>query len=106
MNSLAIPPTATAPAIPKAVNPARLHDAAQQFEALLIGQILETAAPEGGWLGAGEDSAGSCANSFAQQQLALMMAKQGGVGLAKLIESDRGLQAGSPATPAPSRLAP
>jgi len=76
------PPT---PAIPKDSDPAKIQDAAQQFEALLIGQILETASQDGGWLGSGEDSASSCANGFAQEQLAGMMARQGGFGLSKLI---------------------
>ena len=76
------PPT---PAIPKDSDPAKIQDAAQQFEALLIGQILETASQDGGWLGSGEDSASSCANGFAQEQLAAVMAQQGGLGLSKLI---------------------
>jgi Rod binding domain-containing protein len=73
------------PAIPKDRDPAKIRDAAQQFEALLLGQILETVSQGGGWLGSGEDSASSCANGFAQEQLAAMMAKQGGFGLSKLI---------------------
>jgi flagellar protein FlgJ len=87
MSTLAISPAATQAAIPKGDSPAKIHDAAQQFEALLLGQILESVSQGGGWLGSGEDSASGCANSFAQQQLAAMMAKQGGVGLAKLIET-------------------
>ncbi len=87
MSTLAISPVATQAAVPKADSPAKIHDAAQQFEALLLGQILESVSQGGGWLGSGEDSASGCANSFAEQQLAAMMAKQGGVGLAKLIET-------------------
>jgi len=83
---LTLSPAITQPPIPKGDNPARIHDAAQQFEALLLGQILETVSQSGGWLGSGEDSAGSCATSFAEQQLAGMLAKQGGLGLSKLIE--------------------
>lgn len=75
----------TVPTVPKGSDPAKIQDAAQQFEALLIGQILETVSQGGGWLGSGEDSASSCANGFAQEQLAAMMAKQGGFGLSKLI---------------------
>ena len=82
----------TEPALPKADNPARIHDAAQQFEALLLGQILETVSQGGGWLGGGGDSASGCANSFAEQQLATMMARNGGLGLASLIE--KGLKSG------------
>ena len=74
-------------AIPSAKSdtPARIQDAAQQFEALLIGQILQTISESGGWLGSGEDSASSCATGFAQEQLATVMAKNGGFGLANLI---------------------
>jgi hypothetical protein len=46
MGSMSIAQTAVAPsptpAIPKDSDPAKIQDAAQQFEALLIGQILET----------------------------------------------------------------
>ncbi|MGA2038447.1 MAG: hypothetical protein ABSH42_04155 [Bryobacteraceae bacterium] len=87
----AVAPPAT-PAIPKGSDPAKIQDAAQQFEALLIGQILETVSQSGGWLGSGEDSASSCANGFAQEQLAALMAKQGGFGLSNLIA--QGLERG------------
>jgi len=73
------------PAQRKLDTPAKIHDAAQQFEALLIGQILSSVSENGGWLGSGGDSAGSCAAGFAQEQLAVVMAKNGGFGLAKLI---------------------
>jgi Rod binding domain-containing protein len=65
--------------------PAKIHDAAQQFEALLIGQILQSVSEDGGWLGSGGDSASSCATGFAQEQLASMMARNGGFGLADII---------------------
>jgi|ERR1017187_534855 Rod binding domain-containing protein len=96
MNAMSIAQTAvappSAPAIPKDKDPAKIQDAAQQFEALLLGQILETVSQGGGWLGSGEDSSSSCANGFAQEQLAAMMAKQGGFGLSKLIA--QGLERG------------
>ena len=96
MNSMLIAQTAVAPpstpALPKDKDPARIQDAAQQFEALLLGQILENVSQAGGWLGSGEDSSSSCANGFAQEQLAAMMAKQGGFGLSKLIA--QGLERG------------
>lgn len=75
------------PAVLKKDSPAKIHDAAQQFEALLLGQILETVSKGGGWLGSGADSAGACAGSFAEQQLATLMARNGGFGLASLIEA-------------------
>jgi Rod binding domain-containing protein len=96
MNPMSIAQTAVAPpptpAIPKDKDPAKIQDAAQQFESLLLGQILETVSQGGGWLGSGDDSSSSCANGFAQEQLAAMMAKQGGFGLSKLIA--QGLERG------------
>ena len=67
-------------------DPARIHDAAQQFEALLLGQMLHSVR-EGGsnWLSSGEDAAGDCATDLAEQQFAAAMAQQGGLGLATLI---------------------
>jgi Rod binding domain-containing protein len=62
-------------------------DAAQQFEALLIGQLLKATHQEGsdGWLGSGEDAAGSQAIAFAEESLARVLAAQGGLGLARQI---------------------
>jgi Rod binding domain-containing protein len=77
----AIPP-------PAAGTPSRIRDAAQQFEGLLLAQILHSAHEEGsGWLGSGGDASGSCAGDYAEEQLAACMAKNGGFGLAKLIAS-------------------
>ena len=46
----------TAPAgSPKNADPAKIHEAAQQFEALLLGQLLHSVHPSGGWLGSGEE---------------------------------------------------
>ena len=65
----------------------RARDAAQQFEALLIGQMLRGVRESGqGWLGSGEDdSAGDCATDFAEQQFAAVLAQNGGFGVADLI---------------------
>jgi Rod binding domain-containing protein len=69
-------------------DPDRARDAAQQFEALLMGQILRSARQGGGgWLGSGEDSSAECATDFAEQQFAAVLAQQGGLGLATLISS-------------------
>jgi Rod binding domain-containing protein len=73
-------------------DPDKVHDAAQQFEALLMGQILRSARlGASGWLG-GEDTSGECATDFAEQQFASVLAQQGGLGLASLIS--KGLTAG------------
>lgn len=66
-------------------SPQKIKDAAQQFEALLLGQVLSEAHEDGGWLGSGEDSAGSSAMGFAEQQLAAAIAHNGGLGLAHMI---------------------
>jgi Rod binding domain-containing protein len=96
MDTMSIAQTAVAPSttptVSKGADPAKVQDAAQQFESLLIGQLLESASKGGGWLGSGEDSASSCVNGFAQQQLATLMAKQGGLGLSTLIA--QGLERG------------
>jgi len=70
-------------------DPAKARDAARQFEALLIGQILRSVRESGGdgWLGSGGDSASDCATEMAEQQFAQVLANQGGLGLAALIES-------------------
>lgn len=84
--------TAGAGALAKTSDPARMQKAAQQFEALLIGQILHSAhTTDSGWLGT-DDSAGSCATDFAEEQFANTIAEQGGFGLATLITRDLGRQ--------------
>lgn len=89
MSGIKLSPVAALPGIDpkpgKHDDPAKIRDAAQQFEALLIAQVLQSAHQGSGWLGSGEDSAGGCASSFAEQQLALTMARQGGFGLADMI---------------------
>jgi flagellar protein FlgJ len=64
----------------------KIRDAAQQFEALLLGQILRSVRESGGgWLGSGGDSSSGCATEFAEQHFASMLAQQGGLGLSDLI---------------------
>jgi flagellar protein FlgJ len=95
MSSLAIPPnivTAASVGNPGR-DPGKVRDAAQQFEALLMGQILRSARQgAAGWLGGGEDGSAECATDYAEQQFAAVLAQQGGLGLASLIS--RGLTAG------------
>jgi Rod binding domain-containing protein len=72
--------------------PEKAKDAAEQFESLLMAQILRSARQEsGGWLGE-QDATAECATDYAEQQFATLMAKQGGLGLASMIA--KGLQAG------------
>jgi Rod binding domain-containing protein len=63
----------------------RLADAAGQFEALLLGQLLKSMREAGsGWLGTGEDQASEAAMELAEEQFALALAARGGLGLAAL----------------------
>jgi Rod binding domain-containing protein len=72
--------------------------AAKDFEALLIGQMLRSVRQEGsGWLGTGDDEAGSAAYSLGEDQLAKAMAAGGGFGLSKVIAAGLAPQ---PVTPA------
>jgi peptidoglycan hydrolase FlgJ len=73
-------------------SPGKIKDAAQQFEALMIGQLLKTAreasSESGGWFGTGDDQTGQIAMDMAEQQLASTMSKQGGFGLTTTITRD------------------
>jgi Rod binding domain-containing protein len=77
-------PTAGGPA------PKKIQDAAKQFEALLLHQILRSARESGkGWLASGdEDASADCATDFGEQQFAAVLAQNGGLGLANLITAD------------------
>lgn len=68
-------------------NPGRIKEAAEQFEALLITTMLRAAKENesGGWMGGGEDQSLAPAVGMAEEQLASSMAKQGGLGLSKVI---------------------
>lgn len=68
-------------------DPRRIEGAAQQFEALLIGQMLKSTheSDDGGWTGTDNDDAGSQAVELAEEQLAQAMASHGGLGLARVI---------------------
>ena len=80
-------------------NPAKIQDAARQFEGLLLAQILGSVHEEGGWLGSSDSSSGA-AMGFAEQQLAGMIAQKGGLGLSTTIAA--GLQRASSAATAPA----
>jgi Rod binding domain-containing protein len=68
--------------------PSKLADAARQFEALMIGEMLKSAraADSEGWLGSGSDSSEESAMGVAETQFAQAIAGGGGLGLAKSIE--------------------
>lgn len=68
-------------------DPGKILDAAMQFEALLIAQMLKSARESGGggWLGGGEDQAGASMTEIAEEQVAALMASSGGLGLARML---------------------
>lgn len=65
-----------------------IRTAAEQFEALLVGQMLRSMreAGGGGWLGSDEQDAAFSLMEMAEQCLASVLAAQGGLGLARLAE--------------------
>lgn len=70
-----------------AETPENIRDAASQFEALLIGQMLRSVreSGSGAWGGTEDDDSGSAMLDMAEQQMAQVMASAGGLGLAKLV---------------------
>jgi flagellar protein FlgJ len=83
-----INPTASSAPVP-ALNwmppaePSKVQDAAQQFEALMIGQMLRSvreAAQD-----QDSDSSGETMTDLADQQLSQLLARNGGMGLAQMI---------------------
>jgi Rod binding domain-containing protein len=74
----------TTPARP----PRTVAEAAQQFESLMIGQLLKEArGDERGWLGSGEEAGNAVASGLAEEQFAQALAKSGGLGLSAQIVS-------------------
>jgi len=64
----------------------QIADAAKQFEALLIGQMLKSAhGPDGEGLMGTEDEPGSALLDMSAEQFAQTLANQGGLGLAKMV---------------------
>jgi Rod binding domain-containing protein len=60
---------------------------ASDFEALLIGQMLKSARSDSdGWFGTGEDKSSESLIEMAEDQIAKVLAKGGGLGLAGMIE--------------------
>lgn len=79
---------------------ARARDAAQQFEALLLAQMLRMARESRG-SGQG-DSAAQGTTDFAEQQFALVLARQGGIGIAARIATALEPKTDDNTTPGPS----
>jgi Rod binding domain-containing protein len=87
----------------KTDSPEKIKDAASQFEALMIGQILKAAHGDSdeGAFGGEADPASGTAMDFANEYFARAMSSKGGLGLSKMIVD--GLQ--KHGTPAPDDAA-
>jgi len=77
---------------PEAPKPKNAGEAAKQFEAMLIAQMIHSSR-EG--MGETEDSTSATALDMADQQFAKLLAENGGLGLATLIV--KGLKQDTPA---------
>jgi Rod binding domain-containing protein len=68
-------------------SPEKIRDAASQFEALLISQVLKAshAGDDEGWLGTGEDQTAGSMMGLAEDYFARAMAAHGGFGLARMV---------------------
>jgi Rod binding domain-containing protein len=67
----------------------KLKEAGQQFEALLLAQMLRSAHSEGeGWFGTDEESPTSSAVGLAEEYFAQALSQGGGLGLTSYIENN------------------
>lgn len=98
--------SALTPQPPNPRDPARIHDAAQQFEALLVAQMLKASreSTDGGWMGSGDDQTAESAIGIAEEHLGQAIAAGGGLGLARSIVSGLAKESGSGGTPAHAPL--
>jgi Rod binding domain-containing protein len=83
-------------------SPERIKDAASQFEALLMGQIMKAAHQNDGdgWGGEEADQASATAMDFANDYFARSLASTGGLGLSKMIVEGLTRQSATRSNPA------
>jgi Rod binding domain-containing protein len=100
---MTIPPISGVMGPHAADSPEKIKDAASQFEALLIGQILKTEHDDSGdgWGGESDPASGS-AMDFANDYFARAMASKGGLGLSTMIVNGLNRQAAASAEPRPA----
>ncbi|HEX4167535.1 MAG TPA: hypothetical protein VHZ55_18875 [Bryobacteraceae bacterium] len=73
---------------PTADKATKIHKAAQQFESLMVGEMLKSVREDSsdGWMGGGESTGDDSAMSMAESQLANALSQNGGLGLSSVIE--------------------
>src|SRR3954454_7932848 len=77
------------------LKPSKSHQAAQQFEALMIGEMMKSVheGSSSGWLGSDDGEGGdNQAMEMAESQFANALAMNGGLGLARMVEQSVGQQ--------------
>lgn len=81
-------------------------ESAEQFEALLIEQMLRSmrSAEGEGWMGTGSDASGASLMEYAEQEISRVIASGGGFGLAKVVRES--LTPRSDETPAAAHTHP
>ena len=91
MRSASVPPTAMPAGPVKKDTTAKIQQAAKDFEALLLAQMLKSAREASGGGLTGDDGDGSDANTtmieLGEQQFAQALASSGGFGMAKIVET-------------------
>ena len=75
---------------PSSGHSARLHDAASQFEAMLIGQMLKSVRESADGLSAENDESMNTYSEISEQQFAQAISAQGGLGIAKMVTAQIG----------------
>jgi flagellar protein FlgJ len=84
--SLSVDAALTAGADPLTPRPKGVAEAARQFEALLIRQMLQSArGDEPGWFGSGGGAGSATAADLAEEHFARAMSQSGGLGLSAQI---------------------
>jgi Rod binding domain-containing protein len=87
LSSLSLASASLSPEQIPAKNPTKLAEAAKQFEALMITQMMKSAreASGSGWLNEGDETGEDTATGMAEEQFAQALARSGGLGLAKMV---------------------
>ena len=73
----------------------KIGEAAAQFEALFLAQMLRNTHASGGWLNDGDDQASQTMMEIAEEQIAQALAANGGLGLGRTIADSLRKQAPS-----------
>jgi flagellar protein FlgJ len=76
------PISGSAAVTPEAAKSAKIRDAAEQFEALFVAQMLRSAREASA---TGQDQSGQVLMEVAEEQIALAVSKQGGLGMVTAI---------------------